>query len=153
MIELPHAALGAAIAYKIGNPALALPLALASHFALDLVPHWNPHLNDEIKNYGKITVRTKKVLSLDVLASLGIGFYIASLALPDTKQAIIILFGAFLGVLPDVAEAPYFFSGSKNAILRNLVKLQSSLQFNVPLIPGLISQALMLAATLWWVHY
>ena len=115
MIELPHAVVGAAIAAKVGNPALSLPLALASHFVLDLVPHWNPHLNR------------------------------------DTARFITIAFGAFFGVLPDVAEAPFFFLKSKNKWLERLVKFQSSLQFNVPLIPGVISQLLVLVAALWWV--
>lgn len=151
MIEFPHAIVGAAIATKIGNPALALPLALASHFALDLVPHWNPHLNKEIKEHGYITKKTKWIIGIDVVASLAAGLYIASLALPDTHKAVIVVLGAFFGVLPDVAEAPFFFWGSKNKFLKNLVSFQSKLQFNIPIIPGLISQALVTAATLWWV--
>jgi len=151
MIELPHAVVGAAIAAKVGNPALSLPLALASHFVLDLVPHWNPHLNREISEHGKITTRTRTIIALDVLVSLGAGFFIASTALPDTARFITIAFGAFFGVLPDVAEAPFFFLKSKNKWLERLVKFQSSLQFNVPLIPGVISQLLVLVAALWWV--
>lgn len=153
MIELPHAALGAVIAYKIGNPALALPLALASHFALDFIPHWNPHLNREMEKYGHITKKTKWVIVTDVVLSLAVGFYIASLVLPDTKRAIIIILGSFMGVLPDLVEAPYFFTNSKNEFLAALVKFQSALQFNVPIIPGLVSQALVLLATFWWLGH
>ena len=50
MLETPHVAVGAAIAASIPNPLIAIPLAFASHFALELVPHWNPHLNTELKN-------------------------------------------------------------------------------------------------------
>lgn len=49
MLETPHVLIGAAIATKVGNPFLAIPLAFASHFVLETVPHWNPHLNTETK--------------------------------------------------------------------------------------------------------
>lgn len=152
MIELPHTLVGTAIAIKIGNPALALPLALASHFVLDLLPHWNPHLNKEIKEYGKITTRTKVVVAADVVVSLISGLYIASQFLPDTTRAAIIVAGAFLAVLPDTVEGPYFFFGWKNRWITGLIRLQSKLQFNVPLIPGIISQVLVAAAALWWMN-
>ncbi|MEK7521934.1 MAG: hypothetical protein AAB599_04015 [Patescibacteria group bacterium] len=159
VIELPHAVVGAAIAAKVGNPALSLPLALASHFVLDMVPHWNPHLNREVAKYGHITRTTKYVIGLDVAASLCAGFFIASTALPDSNrslltipmEALLIILGAFLGVLPDVLEAPYFFWRSKSTFLKKLVAFQSSMQFNVPIIPGLISQLLVIAAAFWWV--
>lgn len=151
MIELPHAVVGAAIAVKVSNPALALPLALASHFVLDLIPHWNPHLNREIAKYGKITKQTKVILVFDVIASLCAGFYIASTALPDTNRFGVIIVGALFGVLPDLAEAPYFLIGSRNKWLKKLVRFQSSIQLNVPIIPGLLSQILVLAAAFWWV--
>lgn len=151
MIELPHALVGAAIAAKVGNPYIALPLALASHFVLDVVPHWNPHLNREIAKYGKITNKTKVILVFDVLASLAGGFYIASTALPDTNRFLIILMGAFLGVLPDLAEAPYFLMGLQSKWIKKLVAFQSSIQFNVPIIPGILSQVVTIAAAWWWV--
>jgi len=151
VIELPHAVVGATIALKIGNPALSLPLALASHFILDLVPHWNPHLNQEVKKYGKITDSTKAIIISDVAASLAAGTFIATTVLPNTTHFIVIILGAFLAVLPDVAEAPYFFWGSKNKFLTKLIAFQSSLQLNVPVVPGLISQALVLTAAFWWI--
>lgn len=151
MIELPHTIVGAAIATKIGNPALALPIALLSHFVLDLTPHWNPHLNKEIKEYGHVTKRTTVIIVGDVVLSLISGFYLASLALPDVNKFLIILAGCFLAVLPDVAEGPHFFLGQRWRPVKRLVEFQSKLQFNVPLIPGLLSQVLVIAAALWWI--
>ena len=152
MIELPHTIVGAAIATKIGNPALALPIALLSHFVLDLTPHWNPHLNKEIKEYGHITKRTKAIVTVDVIVSLISGFYLASLVLPDVNKFLVVLAGCFLAVLPDVAEGPHFFFGQRWRPVKKLVEFQSKLQFNVPLIPGLLSQALVIIAALWWIY-
>lgn len=150
MIELPHAVVGAAIATKVANPALALPLALASHFVLDLLPHWNPHLNREMKIHGKITSRTTAIVIADAIISLVAGSYIASMALPDITRFITILAGSFFAVLPDVIEGPYFFFGWKNPLITWLIKFQSSMQFNTSFIPGVLTQVAILAATIWW---
>lgn len=152
MIELPHTIVGAAIATKIGNPYLALPIALASHFILDLTPHWNPHLNKELKEFGKVTKLTTYTIVIDVFLSLIAGFLIAGKTLPDTGKFLIVIAGCFLAVLPDVAEGPYFFFTKKSGWVKKLVGFQSKLQFNVPIVPGLISQALVIAAALWWVY-
>lgn len=152
MIELPHTIVGAAIAAKVGNPYLALPLALASHFVMDMVPHWNPHLNKEIAKYGKITTLTIWVLIVDVLLSLGAGLLIGSKFLPDTNKFLVVLACCFLAVLPDVAEAPYFFLNKEWRPMKKLVEFQSKIQFNVPFVPGVISQALVVIAALWWIY-
>lgn len=152
MIELPHTIVGAAIATKIGNPHLALPLALASHFVMDMVPHWNPHLNKEVKEHGKVTKLTTYIVTIDVILSLVAGFLIAGKALPDTGKFLIVIAGCFLAVLPDVAEGPHFFLSQKWRPVKKLVEFQSKIQFNVPIIPGLISQALVIGAALWWIY-
>jgi hypothetical protein len=60
--------------------------------------------------------------------------------------------GAFLAVLPDAVEGPYFFFGWKNRWITKRIGVQSRLQFNVPLIPGIISQILVVTAALWWMN-
>lgn len=40
MISISHASLGAVIGLSVGNPYLALPTALLSHFVLDALPHF-----------------------------------------------------------------------------------------------------------------
>ena len=152
MIELPHTIVGAAIAAKIGNPLLALPLALASHFVMDMVPHWNPHLNKEIAKYGKVTTLTTWVIIIDVVLSLIAGITIGSKFLPDTNRFLLVMACCFLAVLPDVAEAPHFFLGQKWRPIKKLVEFQSKIQFNVPFLPGVASQALVIIAALWWIY-
>lgn len=151
MIELPHTIVGAAIAIKIGNPALALPLALTSHFVLDLVPHWNPHLNREKKQFGRVSARTTRVVAADTFLSLAVGIYMASRVLPDVGHFITVLLGAFFAVLPDVLEGPYFFFGWNIPMIKRLVAFQTSIQLNVSFIPGLISQLIIIGAALWWI--
>lgn len=150
MVEFPHAIVGAAIATAIPNPLISLPLAFASHFVLDLIPHWNPHIYTEIKKHGKILPKTLAIIVVDSVLALSAGFWISSLALPNTTQAIAILFGAFFAVLPDLLEIPYYFFRVKNSFFIRLVDFEHKLQTNTSFIPGILSQVMVVAATLWW---
>lgn len=150
MLETPHVALGVAIATKIPNPYIAIPLAFASHFVLDRVPHWNPHLNTEVAKYGKVTKKTTYTIIGDVIIALALGSFFAKLALPNTTHAMVILAASFASVLPDVIEAPYFFLNKKNAFIRNWIKFQKSIQVDVDIVPGLITQVITVAAAIAW---
>ncbi|OGM28712.1 hypothetical protein A2962_02515 [Candidatus Woesebacteria bacterium RIFCSPLOWO2_01_FULL_39_61] len=151
VLETPHVIVGAAIATKIINPALAIPLAFASHFVLEMVPHWNPHLNTEKKKYGHITDASKKIVVVDVLAATASGIYIASLTLPDVNRFLIIILAAFFSSLPDIIEAPYFFLNLKSAFLDKWVAFQKSLQSDAEIIPGLLTQTATIIAAFWWI--
>ena len=56
MTATAHAVIGAVIAAKIGNPSLAVPIALASHVAADAIPHWDTATNRETKGVKKVIV-------------------------------------------------------------------------------------------------
>ncbi len=151
MLETPHVAVGAAIAMKVVNPALAIPLAFGSHFILEKIPHWNPHLNTETEKYGKPTKKSTVIVIIDVCTSLALGFFIASKALPNTSHVATILVASFASVLPDVIEGPYFFLGVKNKFIKKWIVFQKSLQADTSIIPGLLTQAVTITAALWWI--
>lgn len=148
MLSLAHALTGGLIAYKIGNPAISLPLSFFSHFVVDLLPHWNPHLSKEKKKFGHIKKSTITLIFVDAFAGLVLGLLLACQKLPDIKGAIIVVLGCFLGVLPDLIESPYFFFNSKERHLKKLIKFQGDHQSNVSVIPGLIFQAVYIAILL-----
>jgi len=151
VLETPHVIVGAAIATKVVNPALALPLAFASHFVLETVPHWNPHLNTETEKFGQPTVTSTKIVIIDLVASLVLGSYIALRALPDTTHALTILGACFMASLPDTLEAPYFFLHVRNKTLAKWIKFQKSIQEDADILPGLATQALTIIAAFWWI--
>ncbi len=151
MLELPHTVVGAAIAVKIGNPALALPLALASHFVLDVLPHWNPHLNSELKNHGKVTSRTTAFIALDSVGSLVAGFGIASTVLPNFNHFVVVLLGSFLAILPDLVEAPHYFLRKEHSLVSKFITFQKSIQNDAPVWIGIPVQLLIMGASLWWI--
>ncbi|MEK7061040.1 MAG: hypothetical protein AAB954_00060 [Patescibacteria group bacterium] len=150
MLETPHALLGAAIAVKLGNPALSIPLAFASHFILERVPHWNPHLNAETDKYGKPTKNSTIIVVIDSSLALILGSAIA-FSQPNTLMIINVLLSSFAAVLPDLIEAPYFFLRVRNnKYIKRWIKFQKSIQIDAPPFLGLLTQFLTIAATFLW---
>lgn len=151
VLETPHALVGAAIATKIPNPAISLPLAFASHFVLDMVPHWNPHLNTELKKHGKVTNKSRNIVIFDVISALAFGTLMASQFATSPSHMVTILFGAFAGVLPDVIEGPYFFLKWKNKAILRWLAFQKSIQVDTTPFPGIATQVATIIAAVWWV--
>jgi len=151
LLETPHVVVAAAIAYKVGNPALVLPLALGSHFVLEKVPHWNPHLNTEKKKYGRLTPKTQKIILVDSVIAFSIGSIIAFKALPDAALFATIILACFLSVLPDVLEAPYFFWNFQSKLTSKLHAFQKSIQNDTSVFPGLGFQAITVVAAFLWI--
>jgi hypothetical protein len=150
MLETPHALVGAAIAVKLGNPALSIPLAFASHFILERVPHWNPHLYTEMKKFGKPTRKSTRIAAIDSVLALTGGSLIAFSQFPNFRMTLAILFSAFAAVLPDVIEAPYLYLGYKKPWLKKYILWQRSIQAEAKPLWGLLTQVLTIAAVLLW---
>lgn len=152
MLETPHVVVAAAIAYKIPNPLIAIPLALLSHFVLEKVPHWNPHLNTETKKYGKPTKKSTLIVFTDAVLSIVLGGFIAWRVLPDTAHAATILAACFVATLPDLIEAPYYFLKQHSYFIeKTWIPFKKSLQEDALVIPGLLTQLLTLTAAFWWI--
>lgn len=106
MTATSHALLGTVIAAKIGNPALAIPLAIASHIAADMIPHWDVATNR--KTEGK----TKKQILFEGIGDISLGLILSYLLIvnvfPNTN-----LFYALLVIIAaqglDWLMAPYYF--------------------------------------------
>lgn len=142
---------GAAIATQIPNPLVAIPLSLISHFALEKIPHWNPHLNTETKKYGRLTPQTLRIIAIDTTIALASGVFVSTLVLPDRAHALTILMSCFAAALPDIVEAPYFLFKARAKIFETYIKAQKKLQVDAPIIPGLLTQLLVIAGAFWWI--
>ena len=93
MQALNHVAFGSLIAITIKQPALVVPLALASHFALDMLPHYG---EDPRAPSGSRPYHIRIVV--DGLASLALLVYVSSQFPVYTG---VIVLGAFFAILPD----------------------------------------------------
>ncbi|MDP1743407.1 MAG: hypothetical protein Q8L51_01320 [Candidatus Amesbacteria bacterium] len=140
MLELPHVLVGAAIGVTVSNPVLSLPLSLLSHFATDYLPHWNPHINTEIKKYGSITQQSLLILAADSGGALVLGSSIAYLKSQSLSQFLVIMACCLMAVLPDVLEIPYYFFKQKISWMEKLIDFQRAHQWNVPALWGVLAQ-------------
>jgi hypothetical protein len=145
-------AVGIAIASKFPNPWVAIPLSFASHFILDKVPHWNPHLYTETQKDGHPSVKSTRTAIFDIGAALLLGSGFAYMALPDTNKAILILACSFASVLSDVLKYPYYYLHSRQKWLVKWVHFERSLQVDAKsMFWGLTTQFLVIASSIWWV--
>lgn len=85
-----HALTGAVIAGAIGNPILALPLAFASHFVLDSLPHFG----EDVHPLSKFT---KKVWFIDFVLLSSLMLFLV------VTQNWLLFAGAFVAISPDFA--------------------------------------------------
>ncbi len=136
MLETPHALVGMVIVAVIPNPLVSLPLAFLSHFAVDMLPHWN----------WKPDVRPLSLLGI-VLDLILLEIIVGYLAFQSSLQLDLVA-GAFFAILPDLLEAPYIFFGSNNRYLKKLMLFQKSIQNRAPVLPGILTQLLLSAICL-----
>lgn len=106
MTATSHAIIGAVIAAKIGNPALAIPLAVASHVAMDLVPHWDPGTHRRTKSRFRFFIESAS----DGILGLTLSYSIIVFLFPSTNYLYALLI-MFFATLPDWLHAPYTILG------------------------------------------
>lgn len=142
MTATGHAIIGTVIAAKIGNPALAIPIALASHIVADLFPHWDPGTNRDSKSHDRFF----KDGVVDVLSSFLITFLLISFIFPQTNiiYAYIVVFAAQFF---DWASAPYvFFKINNPPVFKWFYKLQKHFDNRMDKPWGIIGQVTILIA-------
>lgn len=151
MLETPHVAVGIAIATKVGSPWLAVPIAFASHFVLDKIPHWNPHFYTETQKLGKPGKFSTTLAIADSLLALGLGLFMAGRALPDNMLAFNIIACSFASVASDQVKIPFFFLGIRDKWLKRWVDFERSIQVDAPFVPGMLTQIAIIIASFWWI--
>ena len=106
MTATAHAVIGTIIAAKIGNPALAIPIALASHIALDAIPHWDPATNRKEKKKQRLFIDSM----VDVTLSFVVSYFLALFLFPTVNLSYVLLIVIF-SQLFDWLTSPYYFFG------------------------------------------
>lgn len=148
MLSISHAATGAFIAVKVGNPFLAIPLILISHYIEDAISHW-----DVGTGLGK-GLKSPKSAFLHEIFDLTLAGILVLLLFPlpfDIRYSIfdILLYppvwGAFIGLLPDFLEAPRNFFKYEPWWLKPINKFHGSFHHSIPRpLDGLAPQILLL---------
>jgi hypothetical protein len=151
VLEVPHVLTGIGIATNVANPFFAVPLSFLSHFALDKIPHWNPHFYTETMINGKPTKKSTNLAVADSLAALGVGLFFTYNSLPEPSQAVNVFLCSFASVLSDQIKIPYFYLGLRTGLLKKWVDFERSVQVDTDIYWGILTQLLVSFAALWWI--
>jgi hypothetical protein len=142
MLSIPHALTGAFIASKLPHPLLYIPLAFASHYLEDWIPHW-----DVGTGLTKGTRKRSTAIKLEMI-DLVITIAMVYFFWKDQPQAMQyhIWLGAFAGLLPDFLESPRNFLKWEPAFFKPLNNLHGYFHFSTPnMLVGLFPQVVVVA--------
>ncbi|MGE5042155.1 MAG: hypothetical protein ACM3IJ_04600 [Candidatus Levyibacteriota bacterium] len=109
MTATGHALVAALIAAKFHNPYVAIPASFVSHFALDLIPHWDTGLHHRDK--------TKQALVIESGIDVGISFlsaYVLYHGVLGGTDSILLFASVIAAQLPDWITAPYLILRTNN---------------------------------------
>lgn len=132
MTATSHALIGASIASLIPNPILAIPLAITSHFAADLIPHWDAGTNWRKKTIMRLRVEA----AFDVL----LGFTLVYLIFGSIVGSAYLFVMIIAAQLPDWLETPSSKFGIKIPPFSWIEWLGHKLQNRLQLPWGLVTQ-------------
>ena len=144
MITSTHLFIGAAIGKATGNIYIAIPLAFASHYLLDAIPHHNP---GPVKFYLEKGLRgadKKNLLFKSIEPIIGIGI-IAYAAHAQSELSLVLILGALFGWLPDFLVFLHWKHNSNLGIIR---KIEKSYHKHSPFLVWIITQAIIIVLAL-----
>lgn len=148
MLTTPHTLTALVIISRFPN-LTGLILALLSHFALDFfIPHWNPHLYTEMNKNKKISFKSIAVILIDGLIAVAFTLYFMIQKLPSLNQAFLVGLAAFLAVSPDFIEIPYYFFNYRARWMVKYVEFEHQHQSNGVFFWGLVTQIIVILASL-----
>lgn len=131
MLTTPHLVFGAAVGAYFDKAIYVVPLAAASHFLLDSLPHLQGYI--EVEDFNK-----KDILLLLADASVGI-MLVAILAFSDPKTELIIL-GAFSAYLPDFHHIYQVLFGPDKLTRYNKLHRKFHWKRDMRILPGMATQ-------------
>lgn len=137
MTATNHAVAGAIIASFMPLP-IAIPVAIASHFVLDVVPHYG--IEHKLRNKSSIY---KMIVFSDTALAVFFGLVMALM------QEWTLLIGAAAGFFPDVTVVYYYFKHGKDMDIRaenKFMRFHLGIQHEYPggIYPELLVFAIML---------
>ena len=136
MLVAPHIATGVTIGLALQQPILVVPIAIASHFLLDSVPHWQETMapyHPTWKTYLRIPI------------DFGLGALIIGLALQyHPELSLSIGLGAFFAAIPDIDVITIAFPKLKNKIVTAYWDWHCKIQREVTSFTGVFTQLLVL---------
>lgn len=119
MQGLNHVVFGSLIGLTVSQPAIAAPLALSSHFVLDVIPHYG--------NDPRLIWRSKRYHQRILLDGIACLIYIGWLLSLRPPNAGLVVLCAFLALLPDLLW-PFAIKLKDRGLLRKFFIFHKSIQ-------------------------
>jgi len=143
MTATGHALVGTVIAAKVGNPALAIPIAIASHFLCDALPHWDTGYAREKESKRRFVATT----AIDVVLGFVLSYLVIILFFPTTNllYAFVII---IMAQLPDWLTAPYLFLDWNFPPFTWIYECQKKFDSSIGLPWGIVNQVVVVIALL-----
>lgn len=139
MLTTPHLLVGAAIGSQMPNAWQVVPVAAASHFLLDSIPHFQGKI--EVEDLEK-----KEVLFL--LADLFVGFGILFLISFNSPVRELMWVGALSAVLPDFHHIIQVLFGQDAMKQYHSLHMKFHFKKDMRLIPGFATQIITIVAAI-----
>lgn len=132
MLVAPHVAAGVTLGLVLQEPLLVIPIAVASHFLLDTIPHWQ----ETMAPYHP-TWKTYVRIPIDFAISAAI-IWLALVIHPELGWSIGL--GAFFAAIPDIDVVTIAFPKLRNKIISAYWDWHCKIQREVPTFGGIATQ-------------
>jgi len=142
MTATAHALIGAAIAAKVENPFVAYPIALGSHFLMDLIPHWDTGTHRKEKSHLRFWI--------DSILDLSLGLLLVQFLFGAYVNQIHLWLAVFFSQLPDWFSIPYLFFKVRIPPFFQIYKFQSMFDRKAELAVGITTQLLFVGPILYF---
>ncbi len=148
MTATAHAIIGIVIAAKVGDPAIAIPIAIASHIVADAIPHWDMATSRKQKGKAKVM----QDATADVILGFTLSFVLLKLLFPhvDVLYAFIIIIAA---QSLDWIMTPYYFWKIDFLPFVWAYKFQKKIEHRLDKPWGIITQVVPLTLLLLWAKF
>lgn len=145
MLLTPHTAVGVVIGSRVGNPFIAVPLALISHFIMDRIPHWDFFTFTRKKDRLRGRILYGILIDFGLGLIVGMSFVLYSIWVEkNLLKAGTIFFSAAASNLPDAISSPIVFLGKNNKFIKIMSDFQSWNQAHATPFWGISIQILIL---------
>jgi len=140
MLVLPHVATGAALGALLGDPFVVVPAAVASHFILDSVPHWQETMAPYIPTW-------KTYLRIPIDIGLAVALVIYALSIhPDLTPGI--LLGAIFASAPDLDVITIKLPKLQTGLIKKYWDWHCKIQREVTSLWGVVTQLVVVVASI-----
>ena len=149
MLATTHSLVSALIISESSSPYIGMPLVLASHYLLDLIPHWDTGTGLPRG------LKTRRKAFLETLIDLALAGFLVWFFFQRKHAFSPLLWAAvILGILPDLLEFPSLFFKIKPFPLNYLEKFHNDIMHRRGKLPwGLIPQIIIILAIIFLINH